>query len=68
VLQGRPDNVIAETGVLREFKDHAYRTRFGQHRADLKHLPLDAVLWAAPYAAIGFGVYMAAKQLSKPRY
>ena len=41
VMSGRPDDPITETGVLREFKNHAYRTRFGQHRADLKHQPLD---------------------------
>ena len=68
LLQGRPDNPVTETGVLREFKGNAYRTRFGQHRTDLKHLPLDAVLWAAPYAAIGCGLYLAAKQLSSRRY
>src|SRR4051812_6608642 len=56
LLQGRPDNPITKTGVLREFKGNAYRTRFDQHRADLQHLPLDAVLWAAPYAAIGCGL------------
>ena len=60
-LSGRPDNVIAETGVMSEFKNHAYRTRFGQHRADLKHQPIDLVLWAAPYLAIAGGVYLAAK-------
>ena len=67
LLQGRPDNPVTETGVLREFRGNAYRTRFGQHRADLTHLPLDAVLWAAPYMAIGCGVYLAAKQLSSRR-
>jgi hypothetical protein len=67
LLQGRPDNPFTETGVLREFKGNAYRTRFGQHRADLKHLPLDIVMWAAPYAAIGWGVYQATKQLSSRR-
>ena len=67
LLQGRPDNPVTETGVLREFKGNAYRTRFGQHRADLKHLPLDAVLWAAPYVAIGWGLYAAARQLSSRR-
>ena len=67
LLQGRPGNPVTETGVLREFRGHAYRTRFGQHRADLKHLPLDAVLWAAPYAAIGCGVYLAVKGLSSRR-
>ncbi len=68
LLQGRPDNPVTETGVLREFKGNAYRTRFGQHRADLKHLPLDVVLWAAPYAVIGWGVYLATRQLSSQRY
>ena len=67
VLQGRPDNVIAETGVLSEFKNQAYRTRFGQHRADLKHQPLDLIMWAAPYAAIAGGLYMAAKGLKGRR-
>jgi hypothetical protein len=68
LLQGRPDNPVTETGVLREFKGNAYRTRFGQHRADLKHLPLDAVLWAAPYAAIACGLYLITKQLPSRRY
>ena len=58
LLQGRPDNPITETGVLREFRNGAYRTRFGQHRADLKHQPIDLVLWAAPYLAVGVGIYM----------
>jgi hypothetical protein len=60
LLTGRPDNVIKETGVLREFKGRAYRTRFGQHRADLKHQPLDLLLWAAPYLAVAGGIYMLA--------
>jgi hypothetical protein len=64
---GRPDNPIAETGVLREFKDQAYRTRFGQHRADLTHLPLDLVLWAAPYLAIAVGLYATANVLRGSR-
>jgi hypothetical protein len=61
LVSGRPDNVIAESGVLSEFKNGAFRTRFGQHRADLKHQPLDLMMWAAPYAAIGAGFYLAAK-------
>lgn len=68
LVRGRPDNPITESGVLREFKGGAYRTRFGQHRADLKHLPLDWVLWAAPYAAIGFGIYLAMKPRSSRNY
>jgi hypothetical protein len=64
---GQPDNPITETGVLSEFRNRAYRTRFGQHRADLKHQPLDLVLWAAPYAAIAGGVYLAAKAMHARR-
>jgi len=66
-VTGRPDNVISETGVMSEFKNHAYRTRFGQHRADLKHQPLDLIMWAAPYVAIAGGVYVAANAFSRPR-
>lgn len=67
LLSGRPDNPIAETGVLRELKGGAFRTRFGQHRADLKHQPIDLVLWAAPYAAIAAGAYLLAKGLGPSR-
>jgi hypothetical protein len=63
LLQGRPDNPVTETGVLREFKGGAYRTRFGQHRADLKHQPIDLLMWAAPYLAIAGGVYIAARAM-----
>ena len=58
LMKGQPDNPITETGVLAEFKHGAFRTRFGQHRADLTHQPLDLLLWAAPYLAVAAGVYM----------
>ena len=67
LIGGRPDNVISETGVLSEFKNQAYRTRFGQHRADLKHQPIDLALWAAPYAAIAGGLYLAFRGLNGRR-
>jgi hypothetical protein len=67
LLQGRPDNPITETGVLREFRNRAYRTRFGQHRADLAHQPLDLVMWAAPYLAIAGGAYLLARTLNSRR-
>ena len=67
LLKGQPDNPITETGVLREFRDQAYRTRFGQHRADLKHQPIDLLLWAAPYAAIAGGVFLAARGIGGGR-
>jgi hypothetical protein len=58
LVGGRPDNVITETGVLSEFKNRAFRTRFGQHRVDLKHQPIDLVMWAAPYVALAGAIYM----------
>ena len=61
LLKGQPDNPITETGVLAEFKRSAFRTRFGQHRADLKHQPLDLLLWAAPYVAMAGDIYMLAQ-------
>ena len=67
LLQGRPDNVITETGVLSEFRNSAYRTRFGQHRADLKHQPLDLLMWAAPYLAVAGGIYLATRHRNDDR-
>jgi hypothetical protein len=61
LLRGQPDNPITESGVLSEFKHQAYRTRFGQHRADLKHQPIDLLLWAVPYIAITGGIYLMAR-------
>jgi hypothetical protein len=58
LLRGLPDNPITESGVLREVRNGAYRTRFGQHRADLKHQPLDLLMWALPYAALAGAVYV----------
>jgi hypothetical protein len=64
-IRGRPDNPITESGVLREFKGRAYRTRFGQHRVDLKHQPIDVALFTAPYAAAAAGVYLVARGLAR---
>ena len=47
--------------MLSEFENGAFRTRFGQHRADLEHQPIDLVLWATPYVAIAGGLFLAAK-------
>jgi len=65
--KGQPDNPITESGVLREFKNGAFRTRFGQHRADLKHQPIDLVLWAAPYLLMAGGVFMLAGAVNRRR-
>jgi hypothetical protein len=67
MFAGRPDNPLAETGVMSELKNQAWRTRFGQHRTDLKHQPVDLILWAAPYLALAGGVYLLMKSSSGRR-
>jgi hypothetical protein len=67
LLTGRPDNPIAESGVMGELKNQAWRTRFGQHRADLKHQPVDLIMWAVPYLALAGGVYLLMKSGSGRR-
>jgi len=61
----RPDNPVTETGVLGELRRHPVSSRFGQHRADLKHQPLDPLVVAGPWIAAGavcFAVVRAARQ------
>jgi hypothetical protein len=57
VLGGRPDNVIAETGVQYEWKRHGASSRFGRHRADVKHMWIDPLITMAPYVLAGYGAY-----------
>lgn len=61
LLTGHPDNPITESGLPVEFKHGAMRTRFGQHRADLKHQPLDLLVNAAPWVLVGTVAYMAGR-------
>jgi len=44
-----PDNIVAETGVLAEFKAHGLSSRRGQKRADVVHHALDPVIVAGPW-------------------
>lgn len=67
LLRGRPDNPLTESGVLREFRHGAYRSRFGQHRTDLKHQPIDLALWAAPYVATAGSLYLLARAVNRRR-
>ncbi|MBB4635387.1 hypothetical protein FHS01_001399 [Longimicrobium terrae] len=56
-LSGRPDNVVAETGVQYEWKRHGVRSRMGRHRADVKHQWIDPLITMAPYLLAGYGAY-----------
>lgn len=53
VGEGRPDNLIAESGVLGERRYHPITSRFGHGRADLKHIWLDPLVFAGPVLVVG---------------
>lgn len=59
ILQGRPDNPIAEAGLRSEVRRHGLRSRVGQHRGDLMHQPLDLLLAALPWVVGGVLAYRA---------
>jgi hypothetical protein len=56
--QGRPDNLITETGVLAEFKRHGIQSRVGRQRADLVHQPMSLLGFAVPALLAAGAVYM----------
>lgn len=51
VLRGRPDNLIAETGVRAEFTHHGLGSRLRDNRVDVRHQALDPLIAMAPYIA-----------------
>jgi hypothetical protein len=65
LLTLHPDNPITETGVKAEFTHHGMRSRFGLHRTDLKHQPLDPVIVAGPWIAAAGAVYAGARTVAK---
>lgn len=64
-LSLRPDNPIAETGVLSEFTHHGVQSRFGQKRADVRHQALDPVIVAAPWLLAGGLAYVLLKRVAR---
>jgi hypothetical protein len=57
ILTRRPDNHLAETGVLAEFRYHGVASRRGQGRADLQHQLLDPIVVAGPWVLRAALVY-----------
>jgi hypothetical protein len=64
-LRLRPDNPITETGVKSEFTHHGLRSRLGQHRADLKHHPLDPIIVAGPWVAVAGAAFVCVRNLAR---
>jgi hypothetical protein len=52
IVEGHPDNPVAETGILAELHRHPIRSRFGRGRADLKHAWLDPLVVAGPVGVL----------------
>jgi len=44
LVRGRPHNPISEMGLKSEFRHQAYRTRFGQNRADVRRQKREALI------------------------
>jgi hypothetical protein len=65
VREGRPDNPIAESGVLGEFGRHPISSRFGTGRADLRHIWLDPLVFAGPVVVIGFLLVRSLRRASR---
>jgi hypothetical protein len=65
LMKGRPDNPLTETGLASELKQNPITARFGRRRADTTHTILDPIMFAAPYAAVGFGLLLAARGLRR---
>jgi hypothetical protein len=52
VLQGRPDNPIAETGIRAEVGNRPFASRFGRGRADVGHTWMDPLIVIGPTAVL----------------
>lgn len=67
VLRGKPDDPLAETGVLAERWGRPLRDRVGRGRADTKHQWLDPIVVLTPWAGRAALVYVAARALASRR-
>lgn len=67
LLSGHPDSRILETGVMSELSHGGIRSRYGKHRADVGHQLIDAAAFAAPYIALGVGLYLLSGRRSRNR-
>ena len=62
VVEGQPDNFIAESGIAAELHGHPIASRFGRGRADLRHMWLDPLVFVAPAALAAVAVIAVAKR------
>jgi hypothetical protein len=65
VLSGRPDNLLAETGISAELHHGGLRSRLGRNRADLVHHVLDPLVVAGPWALVGYAGYRLGRRAAR---
>jgi hypothetical protein len=63
ILSGRPDNLLAETGVHAELTRDGLHSRTGDGRTDWKHQWMDPVVVAGPWVLAGAGVVALVRRL-----
>lgn len=63
LLRGRPDNLIAETGVHAEVGGHGLSSRLGNRRTDVVHHALDPVVVLGPWVLGGLAGVAAARRV-----
>jgi hypothetical protein len=66
LVSGRPDPIL-ETGLRSEVTAHGLSSRIGEHRADVRHQPVDQLIAAAPWIAIGTVGFIAARRVARSR-
>lgn len=57
IFRGRPDNFFSEMGLGAEIRRHGIKSRIGRGRNDLKHLPIDVIMFAGKLAIVGAAAY-----------
>ena len=57
LVTGRPDNLLAETGVVAEVRRHGLRSRVGRGRTDVVHHVVDPLVVAGPWVLAGYVGY-----------
>lgn len=67
LAQGRPDNIISETGIRAELDRHGWSSRVGQRRADVVHQPLDVARFVVPGLLAVGALFLLSRARRRPR-
>jgi hypothetical protein len=67
LLSGQPDNPIGEAGLKAEITRDGYGSRVGHQRGDLRHQPVDLLMFALPWLALAGATYTAGHLVTRRR-